>query len=350
MKTHYIDVIHKKCASFESRVRATTSSLLLAMLQSSKETFCGLLPHPTRRGYDVNNAFFDEGNVYMNDKKQLLCADDAEEMHANEAAMIPCIVSGCKIKLSKLSDMTNHYNQYHFHTCVECNRSFPGERLLSLHISELHDSYFHVMSLKKPSYVCLVDGCDLLSISDEARTLHLKISHLFPESFRFHHPIRKNKKKKKAVKGLLSIISDTAASMTTTDEMSMDKDKKLSGGSSIISSGGGGVTRNKNKLKGLSTVISDTVNEMSIDTIPFDNGLSGRNDTECRSKPSRPGGLGRGHTGGSIIRGDSCSVTGDSNDMIIDDLVTSFDNNMKIPHHISFGRKHKKGFIREKTR
>jgi hypothetical protein len=42
----------------------------------------------------------------------------------------------------------------------------------------------------------------------------------------------------------------------------------------------------------------------------------------------------------------------DNNDMIIDDLVASFDNNvsLKIPSHISFGRKHKKGFVRERER
>ena len=160
--------------------------------------------------------------------------------------------------------MTTHYNQYHFHTCSECNRCYPNERLLSLHISELHDSYFYVMSLKKPSYVCLVDGCNVLSISDEARTLHLKNYHLFPKSFQFHHPIRKKKKKNKS-KGL-----STAITSDNTDEMNIEKDIDAS----------------------------------------------------------------------------------DNNDMIIDDLVASFDNNvsLKIPSHISFGRKHKKGFVRERER
>ena len=42
----------------------------------------------------------------------------------DETIMIPCIVFGCKVKLSKLSDMTTHYNQYHFHTCSECHVSW----------------------------------------------------------------------------------------------------------------------------------------------------------------------------------------------------------------------------------
>ena len=224
--------------------------------------------------------------------------------------MIPCIVFGCKVKLSKLSDMTTHYNQYHFHTCSECNRCYPNERLLSLHISELHDSYFYVMSLKKPSYVCLVDGCNVLSISDEARTLHLKNYHLFPKSFQFHHPIRKKKKKNKS-KGLA-----TAITSDNTDEMNIDKEKGSSNKTKLITNNNnnteGSIVRGKKN--GLTTTnTSDNTDEMNIDK-----------DIDAS----------------------------DNNDMIIDDLVASFDNNvsLKIPSHISFGRKHKKGFVRERER
>ena len=241
----------------------------------------------------------------MNDKKQLLLCHDVNDTFMNDTVMIPCIVSGCDVKLSKLSDMTNHYNQFHFHKCIECNRCYPSERLLSLHISELHDSYFYVMSLKKPSYVCLVDGCDVLSISDEARTLHLKVNHLFPKSFSFHHPIRKNNKKKKKTKSVPSNIA--------TDEMS------ISGANGLDR--GGVISKNKKKnyeSKGLG--ITATTDEMSV-------------DTDVNAKEIR-----------------NASDRGD--DMIIDELITNFESNvnLKIPSHIAFGRKHKKGFIREKKK
>ena len=255
----------------------------------------------------------------MNDKKQLLLSHDVNDTFMNDTVMIPCIVSGCDVKLSKLSDMTNHYNQFHFHKCIECSRCYPNERLLSLHVSELHDSYFHVMSLKKASYVCLVDGCDVLSMSDEARTLHLKLHHLYPKSFSFHHPIRKNNKKKKKTKSASSTAAthSTTHSLThsTTDEMSVDDARG--------SSRGGGIVKNKKKnyeSRGLSSISSCTADEMSV--------VTGVNAEEMHDASDR------------------------GDDMVLDELISTFDSNMnlRVPSHIAFGRKHKKGFIREKKK
>ncbi len=35
------------------------------MFKTSKEIFYNMIPPPIRRSYDVNNVFFDEGNVII---------------------------------------------------------------------------------------------------------------------------------------------------------------------------------------------------------------------------------------------------------------------------------------------
>lgn len=63
-----------------------------------------------------------------------------------------------------------------------------ADRLLSLHISELHDNYFAVASKKKPLYCCLVEKCEQLFWSDSDRRKHLIDQHLFHVSYDFHNP------------------------------------------------------------------------------------------------------------------------------------------------------------------
>lgn len=46
-------------------------------------------------------------------------------------------------------------------------------RLLDIHISEMHDAFFKVLSKKKPMYTCLVDGCEEKFMHDEKRNRHL---------------------------------------------------------------------------------------------------------------------------------------------------------------------------------
>lgn len=78
-----------------------------------------------------------------------------------------------------------------------CCKSFSSDRLLSFHISELHDSYFMAMSKRKPSYQCLVLGCDGVFWNNEERRNHLIMVHLFHPSYDFHNPKRYLKTNKK---------------------------------------------------------------------------------------------------------------------------------------------------------
>lgn len=41
-----------------------------------------------------------------------------------------------------MEDFENHYNARHTASCSVCSRVYPTSRLLSIHVSEVHDSFF----------------------------------------------------------------------------------------------------------------------------------------------------------------------------------------------------------------
>ncbi|KAF8462068.1 hypothetical protein BDZ91DRAFT_699232 [Kalaharituber pfeilii] len=87
---------------------------------------------------------------------------------------------------SSYAEFESHYSQQHTNRCVECNRNFPSERYLSIHIAENHDVF---VELKKEAgektYACFVDGCDRLCSTPQKRRLHVIDKHGFPKDFYF---------------------------------------------------------------------------------------------------------------------------------------------------------------------
>lgn len=99
-----------------------------------------------------------------------------------------------------------HYNSNHRYVCIECKKSLPNPRLLDIHIQETHDSFFQVLSMKKPmviinyytlfllkylkifaffQYQCYVSECDLKFNNSLERKDHCINVHKFPKNFRF---------------------------------------------------------------------------------------------------------------------------------------------------------------------
>lgn len=62
-----------------------------------------------------------------------------------------CNIPGCYEKFNTINLYENHYNSHHRFICIECKKTLPSNHLLDLHLSEKHDSYFAVVSQKKPS-------------------------------------------------------------------------------------------------------------------------------------------------------------------------------------------------------
>jgi hypothetical protein len=102
----------------------------------------------------------------------------------------------------------DHYIQFHTHVCKECSRVLPTDHLLDLHLCEVHDSYFAVLSARKSLYKCFVDDCQILSVNPSERIQHLCTIHKYPQKFNFdivlgedgrkRNKINRNKKNSKA--------------------------------------------------------------------------------------------------------------------------------------------------------
>lgn len=53
-----------------------------------------------------------------------------------------CPIVGCGARLKFLEDFEDHYNARHTASCSVCSQVYPTSQLLSMHVSEAHDSFF----------------------------------------------------------------------------------------------------------------------------------------------------------------------------------------------------------------
>lgn len=83
-------------------------------------------------------------------------------------------------------DYETHYQQTHVNRCTECDRNFPTDHFLNLHIAENHDP---ITAAKRDRgdkiYQCFVEGCDKLCSTWQKRRMHLVDAHMFPRNYDF---------------------------------------------------------------------------------------------------------------------------------------------------------------------
>jgi len=126
-----------------------------------------------------------------------IALEDIEELLHVDYAQFSCQVPGCNQTFSQLHQSETHYNAVHRHSCSVCRRSLPSPHLLEIHIQESHDSFFAVLSDRKPSYQCFLPTCPHLSWNSTERHEHVIKIHKFPPDFRFDQVKKKGKEKKK---------------------------------------------------------------------------------------------------------------------------------------------------------
>ena len=114
--------------------------------------------------------------------------------------MIVCSYPNCFARLKSVQSFELHVNMAHQHRCNECGMDFTSERLLDMHISELHDSYFAVLAKKRPSYQCVVEGCPELFWNNKERRKHLLSVHNFPWTYDFHESAKYRRMRKHKLK------------------------------------------------------------------------------------------------------------------------------------------------------
>mmetsp|Transcript_10380 Transcript_10380/g.16935 ORF Transcript_10380/g.16935 Transcript_10380/m.16935 type:complete len:158 (+) Transcript_10380:334-807(+) len=106
----------------------------------------------------------------------------------------------CRKTFSSTTSMEDHYRLQHMNVCSVkgCKASYPDERLLNIHIREVHDIFFQVLAEKRPpQYECLVENCEKRFNTDFDRGNHLHAVHKFPKSYRFNGPRKVNKRREK---------------------------------------------------------------------------------------------------------------------------------------------------------
>ncbi|KAI5060974.1 hypothetical protein GOP47_0023479 [Adiantum capillus-veneris] len=147
-----------------------------------------------RRKHSPDSPFFASGNL----ERELLAKQVILELTDEEKLQISCLedeqhwkvkcpVVGCKATLNGLRELETHFFSRHTAVCSVCSRVFPTSRLLDLHISETHDSFFRAKAARgHPMFRCLVEGCEAKFLNDASRHQHLVDKHKFPKSYEFH--------------------------------------------------------------------------------------------------------------------------------------------------------------------
>ncbi|KAF6148489.1 hypothetical protein GIB67_038844 [Kingdonia uniflora] len=125
--------------------------------------------------------------------------DQIQYMEDAENWEVYCPIAGCGALLNSLEDFEDHYHARHTASCSVCSRVYPTSRLLSIHVSETHDSFFQAKVARGfPMYECLVESCGLKLKSYKSRQQHLVDKHKFPPSFEFYkkgHASKKHRQK-----------------------------------------------------------------------------------------------------------------------------------------------------------
>ena len=83
-------------------------------------------------------------------------------------------------------DYEIHYQKSHVNRCIECNRNFPTDHFLDLHIAENHDPLNAAKRDRgEKIYHCFVEGCDKVCRDWQKRRMHLVAAHMFPRNYDF---------------------------------------------------------------------------------------------------------------------------------------------------------------------
>lgn len=73
-----------------------------------------------------------------------------------------CPIVGCGARLKSLEDFEDHYNARHVASCSVCSRAYPTSRLLGIHVSEAHDSFFQAKVARGFAMVCSFFSTDYI--------------------------------------------------------------------------------------------------------------------------------------------------------------------------------------------
>ncbi|XP_028177667.1 zinc finger protein 511 isoform X2 [Ostrinia furnacalis] len=163
-----------------------------------------------RDSMELNTSIFNSLKIYGVGRRMLddiLFASDKppprlgiydldDENLCHELIKTTCNVPGCVFTADTLLEYESHYNASHRYVCSQCKKMLPSPHLLDIHIQETHDSFFAVMSERKPSFCCYIEECKEKFQTSDERLKHCVEVHKLPKDFRFEQTHKKAKKSK----------------------------------------------------------------------------------------------------------------------------------------------------------
>ncbi|XP_009620329.1 uncharacterized protein LOC107777165 [Nicotiana tabacum] len=183
---------------------------------------------PIRRRFHPDDPFFTAGNIQRELFAKQLALDLTEEekqlvqnITDEESSNVFCPIVGCGARMRSLDDFEDHYATRHTASCSVCSRVYPTSRLLSIHVSEAHDSFFQAKVARGfPMYECLVEGCGVKLKSYKSRQQHLVDKHKFPATYEFFRKARPSKKQRQKIhhKPASRKTQETSSAMQVEDE------------------------------------------------------------------------------------------------------------------------------------
>ncbi|WOG96367.1 hypothetical protein DCAR_0415702 [Daucus carota subsp. sativus] len=184
---------------------------------------------PSRRRFFPDSPFFASGNVERELLAKQLALDITEDekqelayIEDREKRGVSCPIVGCRVHMNSLEDFEDHYKARHTASCSVCSRVYPTSRLLSIHVSEAHDSFFQAKVARGHAmYECLVEGCDAKLKSYKSRQQHLVDKHKFPTSFEFFKKSLPSKKQRQKSHRKQAPKVEAASSAMQVDEETM---------------------------------------------------------------------------------------------------------------------------------
>ncbi|KAI9818493.1 MAG: hypothetical protein M1827_000552 [Pycnora praestabilis] len=120
-------------------------------------------------------------------KYALLDNKDSEQQQQSTTVMrcsLPPHPQGLSFPSLEAYDV--HYAKFHVNRCSECQKNFPTEHYLELHIEENHDPLNEARRARgEKTYGCFVDDCDRKCSTPQKRRMHLIDKHMFPKNYDF---------------------------------------------------------------------------------------------------------------------------------------------------------------------
>lgn len=186
---------------------------------------------PLRRRFRPDSPFFAPGNLERELLAKQVALELTEEkqqlekwMQEEEGREVFCPIVGCGARLTSMEDFEDHYNARHTASCSVCSRVYPTSRLLSIHVSEVHDSFFQAKVARGyDMYECLVESCGLKFKSYNRRQQHLVDKHKFPTSFEFFKKARPSKKHRLKSQRKKAVCKEDASGMMEVENAAMDE-------------------------------------------------------------------------------------------------------------------------------